>query len=118
MWLHAFGKQQISDDHTAGHFFLNKRGFLSTVPVLSPIGDGRYDNSSPQEIWIAWLPICKRKMNEFRLGSSVGLLKLGTLMHHDFDFSAYSIVADTKTCTVRVSPTPFIKAKRQESLSV
>ena len=40
--------------------FPQQTRLLSTVPVLrvlSPIKEGRYDNSSPQEIWTDWLPI-------------------------------------------------------------
>ena len=95
-------------------------GLLSHYPVLSPIWDGRQDNNSHHGMPISWLPLATRASKDPRLGSSEGLLWLGTRPYQDLVWRAYSrsMIEATRRLATKVSPTPFIKAKRQESLSV
>ena len=111
---------QASWDKWNGPLHFHTTGLLSHYPVLSPIWDGRQDNNSHRWMPISWLPLATRASNDPRLGSSEGLLWLGTLPYQDLVWRAYSrsMIEATRRLATKVSPTPFIKAKPQESLSV
>ena len=66
-----------------GLLLFHTTGLLSCYPVLSPIWDGRQDNNSHHRMPVNWLSLTTEASKDPLLGSSEGLLWLGTLPYQD-----------------------------------